>query len=261
MPNQTAQPRRKVVIAELGTATKQVIKRAIFPGVDIHARSRYRHLPKFFAAGDIDTLDAGCGNGMLSYAAYRKGNRVVGVALDGAEIDRNLRFYHAIGVNDARLRFEQLNLYDLPGLGTSRFDQIICSETLEHVRDDVAVVGHFAAALRAGGVLHLCCPNATHPMNALGRVAEPEDGRHVRDGYTLETYRSLLEPAGFEIEHAAGLGSPAVVRADVVVRRARDRYGHGIAIPALTVALPLRFFDRLDPPEPFSLYVRARRHV
>ena len=34
-----------------------------------------------------------------------------------------------------------------------------------------------------------------------------EDGGHVRDGYTLESYRKLLEPAGFRIEKSFGIGS------------------------------------------------------
>lgn len=216
-------------------------------------------MPTFFQAGNLNTLDAGCGNGMLSYAAYRLGNRVIGLSIDAAEVERNRRYYQSIGTDEQRLWFEARNLYDLPALGAGQFDQIICSETLEHVRDDALVVAHFAAALRPGGVLHLCCPNALHPGNALGRVDEREDGRHVRDGYTLNSYRRLLEPAGFRIERSVGLGAPAVVRVDRIVRRALHRLGHGVAVPLVTAAWPVRFLDRLDSPEPFSLYVRARR--
>lgn len=243
---------------ELAFAGKQVVKRLVFPGVDVHARSRYRHIPRFLTPGPVETLDAGCGNGMLSYAAYRMGNRVLGVSFDADEVERTRRFYQAIGTDEARLRFEQLNLYDLPTLGTARFDQIICSEALEHVKDDATVIAHFAAALRPGGVLHLCCPNAAHPEHALGRVDEVEDGRHVRDGYTLSSYRSLLEPVGFRIEHVAGIGAPATVRVDNAMRAAREKLGHAVAIPLLAATLPVRFLDPIDPPEPYSLYVKAR---
>lgn len=247
-------------ISEIAMATKQVIKRVLFPGVDIHARSRYRHLPRFFESGDIQTLDAGCGNGMLSYAAYRLGNRVLGLSFDAGEVERNRRFYTAIGADEARLWFEHRNLYDVSSLGKSRFDQIICSETLEHLRDDAAILRGMAGVLRRGGVLHLCCPSAVHPENALGRSDEPEDGRHVRDGYTLDSYMDLLAPLGFEIEHSVGIGSAPVVRADKAIRTARERLGHGAAIPLLMPALALRFFDPLDPPVPFSIYVKARLH-
>lgn len=224
----------------------------------MHARSRYRHLPRFFTSGDVETLDAGCGNGMLSYAAYRLGNRVLGITIDAGEVERNRTFYAAIGVDADRLVFERLDLHDLQSLGSSRFDQIICSETLEHVRDDQGIVAQFATVLRPGGVLHLCCPNARHPAHALGRTDEPEDGRHVRDGYTLDSYRALLEPAGFDVEGVAGLGSHPVVLADAAVRRTRERLGHGVAVPLLLAALPVRFVDSIDPRRSFSLYVKAR---
>jgi len=51
-------------------------KRLLFPGLDLHTRCRYRFLSRYFRVGDIDTLDAGCGNGALSYAAYRREGRV-----------------------------------------------------------------------------------------------------------------------------------------------------------------------------------------
>lgn len=41
------------VLAECASAAKQVVKRVLFPGVDVHARSRYRHLPVRF----FDRLD------------------------------------------------------------------------------------------------------------------------------------------------------------------------------------------------------------
>jgi len=49
-------------------------KRLMFPGLDLHTRCRYRRLPKFFREGAIVTLDAGCGNAALCYAAYQPGN-------------------------------------------------------------------------------------------------------------------------------------------------------------------------------------------
>jgi len=70
------------------------------------------------------------------------------------------------------------------------------------------VVRYFYDLLNDGGVLHLCCPYSEHPGNK-GRVCADESvGWHVRDGYTMETYRALLEPAGFTIVRSLGLGSP-----------------------------------------------------
>src|SRR5687768_18193414 len=53
------------------------------------------------------------------------------------------------------------------------------------------------------------------------RTDEPETGYHVRDGYTLDGYRALLEPAGLTITHSVGLGSPLLCRLDWCLRHIR----------------------------------------
>jgi 2-polyprenyl-3-methyl-5-hydroxy-6-metoxy-1,4-benzoquinol methylase len=234
-----------------------VLKWIVFPGFDLHTRGRYRFLPRFFVKGRVKTLDAGCGNGALAYAAYRLGNRVLGVTLDVSQVEKANALFKRVGVDRERLKFEVLNLYDLHKLECD-FDQIICSETLEHIRDDQRVIASFYNLLKEGGVLHLCCPNAMHPAHRLGRVDNPEDGGHVRDGYTLESYRTLLETAGFRIEKHFGIGSAMLSVLDRPVRALRNRVGDIFAFPLFILVYPLTFlFDRLDPPCPLSLYVMA----
>ncbi len=233
------------------------VKWLLFPGLDLHTHCRKRFLPRFFRAGPLETLDAGCGNGALSLEACRKGNRVLGVTLDQDQILRNREFFTRWGgTGRERLEFTVCNLYDLCRLGR-KFDQIICSETLEHIARDGEVVAIFHQLLNPGGVLHLCCPNARHPEHNLGRVNGPEDGGHVRDGYTWESYRALLEPAGFRIEAQAGLGSSQLLALDRFVRGIRGRFGEAAALPLFLVAWPFTLLDRLNPPVPYSVYVQA----
>jgi SAM-dependent methyltransferase len=233
-------------------------KGLFFPGLDLHTRCRYRFLPRFLRPGPVDTLDAGCGNGALAYAAYKRGNRVLGVTLSPADVDKARALFEAMGADPRRLRFEVCDLYDLPRLGRT-FDQIICSETLEHIARDDLVVRHFHDALRDGGQLHLCSPYARHPDYDLGDdfVYGPEDGGHVRAGYTLETYQALLGSAGFQIVHHAGLGSPLLQRLDKTLRRVRVGAGDAVALPLFLAVLPLTRLDSLNPEVPLSLYVRA----
>ena len=228
----------------------------LFPGLDLHTRCRYRFLPLFFRAGPIDTLDAGCGNGALAYAAYKLGNRVLGVNYNPAETVRDQTLFSEIGVDASRLEFKTWNLYDLPKIGRA-FDQIICSETLEHIAQDALTVTHFYNALRPGGVLHLCCLFELHPEHHLGRINNPEDGGHVRDGYTLESYKSLLMPAGFRITKSVGLGSPLINQLDKPIRWLRNKAGDLAALPLFLAIWPFQFLDTLDPAVPFSLYVQA----
>jgi SAM-dependent methyltransferase len=234
-------------------------KRLLFPGLDLHTRCRYKFLPDLFLAGDIETLDAGCGNGALSYAAYKKGNRVLGVSYVKREVDDTNQLFAWMGISRERLDLVELNLYQLQTLNR-KFDQIICSETLEHIRRQEEVVASFAAMLRPGGRLVLSCPNAPHPENALGRGPDaPEDGGHVRDGYTLESYRELLEPAGFEVKSHLGLGSPLLCRLDNAVRQVRNKLGDVWSIPLFILFLPLTLLDYRNPKVPLSLVVVAEK--
>jgi SAM-dependent methyltransferase len=234
----------------------------LFPGLDLHTRCRYRFLPRLFRSGPIDTLDAGCGNGALAYAAYRLGNRVLGISFRSDEVQRNREYFGSLlsSCERDRLQFHQMNLYDLPRIGL-KFDQIVCSETLEHVTRDAEVVASFAEILRPGGVLHLCCPYSLHPRNNLGRVAGPEDGGHVRDGYTLGTYKGLLERVGLEIVACGGLGTPLLVDLDQRLSTLRGRYGDMAALPLFLACLPLSWLDRPNPKIPLSLYVQATRRT
>jgi SAM-dependent methyltransferase len=240
--------------------SRLALKRALFPGLDLHTRCRYRYLPRLFRSGPIDTLDAGCGNGALAYAAYKLGNRVLGISVRADEIHRNQEYFGSLLANCDRLQFLEMNIYDLPHLDR-KFDQIVCTETLEHVSRDAEAVASFANLLRPGGVLHLCCPFSRHPSNNLGRVAGPEDGGHVRDGYTLETYQCLLSAAGLEIVACGGLGSPLLVDLDRWISTLRGRYGDAAALPFFLACLPLSLLDRPNPRMPLSLYVQATRRT
>ena len=231
-------------------------KRLLFPGLDLHTRSRYRFLTRHFREGPIDTLDAGCGNGALSYAAYRRGNRVLGVTMDSLQVRKATEYFSFLGTDPDRLKFKVCNLYDLPQI-REKFDQIICSETMEHITRDKLVVQYFYDALRDGGVLHLCCPFSDHPGNK-GRVCADESvGWHVRDGYTMESYRALLEPAGFQIVKSGGFGSPMVVKLSSVIQPALSRKGVAFALPFFLLSWPLQLLDYENPRVPWSLYVQC----
>jgi len=235
---------------------KKIVKRLLFPGLDLHTRCRYRWLPPLFLPGPIETLDVGFGNGAFSLAALRKGNRVTAISLDQGQVDKANAFFE---LGPGQITFRCLNAYKLRDLGR-QFDQIICLETLEHIRDDHGMVRLFWDLLRPGGALQLCCPNATHPEHNLGRVNNPEDGGHVRDGYTLESYRKLLEPVGFVIEKHLGIGSPILTTLDRPIRWVRSRCGDGLAFPLFAIVCPIVYlFDRLNPPIPFSWHVVAKK--
>lgn len=247
----------------MNPTTRDRLKWAMFPGLNLHSRERIRMLPERFGGprnGEVRrVLDAGCGNGMFSYESYLRGNHVLGVSIKRGEVERNQRLFHGLlRAPREKLRFECANLYELESLGF-QFDEIVCSEVLEHIRDDRRVVQSFWDALKPGGILHLCCPNAEHPDHQNGPIDETESGGHVRQGYTLGSYKALLGPIGFEIERSVGLGGPLRQWGNKQITRAQNVGGIPLGMATFCLLAPLAWMDRRTPKVPYSIYVQARR--
>lgn len=229
------------------------------PGTDIFTRRR-TSIERNWMQGDRRVLDAGFGNGWFAYRAYKRGATVTGVAVQPELITKARNLYNGyLGIPEDRLKFIEMNLYDIAKL-TDRFDEIVCYETLEHIRDDRLVCQQFHDLLKPGGFLHLCCPNAAHPRWQQEKLDLAECGGHVRHGYTERSYRELLEPLGFRIEKIEGIGGPLLVSLQENIQTPIRRWlgEAGAAIVAL-LGIPSTWFDGRRPKIPFSIYVRAVR--
>lgn len=237
------------------------IKWWLFPGTNMNARLRYRLLPKHYTPSTQPkmVLDAGCGNGALAYQSYRQNNQVLGVTIKD-EVVRNQRLFNQmLGISEERLRFQDLNLYQVASLGENRFDEVICTEVMEHIRGDTEVSRGLFQVLKPGGTLHICCPNSDHPYHQAYPLDPHETGGHVRTGYNLESYRKLLEPIGFELSDPIGVGGPWRHRTNEWVRNVEKIAGVGGGIIAFFFLLPLVFLDPAKPSVPFSWYVQAKK--
>lgn len=233
-----------------------MVRSLLYPGLDLHTRNR-ASLCQFWLHGPRDVLDAGSGNGYFSWLAYKHGGRVVAMNINPSQVMKAEEFLIGYRQADpAHLKFERVSLYDLTR-ETRVFDEIICYETLEHIRRDDLIVNEFFRVLRPGGVLHLCCPNRSHPRNQKEVLDVYEEGGHVRAGYSVEDYRHLLEPVGFTVDSIVGIGSRALFYMDEILRWVRNHLGDVMALPLLPIALPFVYWSKLNPSEPFSLYVRA----
>lgn len=238
---------------------REAIKWCLFPGVNLHARLRYRLLSRFLRTADPAkpglVLDAGCGNGMLAYQSFLRGNRVLGITVIESEIARNRRFFHEfLGVPEDRLSFQLHDVRDVASLGI-QFDEIICSEVLIYIRDDRQLCYEFWRCLRPGGALHLCSPNGDHPFHR--KLAR--QGRTLRAGYTKESYRALLEPIGFHLSDFLGLGGGLRHLANQVILGVQRRFGVAAATSAFLLFSPLVALEARSHKLPFSVYVRATK--
>jgi 2-polyprenyl-3-methyl-5-hydroxy-6-metoxy-1,4-benzoquinol methylase len=202
---------------------------------------RYLRRPK------ARTFDAGCGNGGFSVYAARAGNEVVAASFSEGELEAARRRAAILGVEGIEFRTLDLrNLGDhIDELG--RFDQIICLETIEHLKDDVKLVKGLAQMLEPGGQLLLSTPFDEH--NALFRETRHpstvEDGSHVRYGYSHERLRSILGEAGLELRDEGFVSGIISQKLTNLMWRLTERIG----LPAAwLIVLPLRALVVLDGP-------------
>lgn len=244
---------------------KTRIRWLLFPGMNLHARERYQVIPSYFADNtehrDLLVLDAGFGNGMLSYKSYLRGRRVIGISIKDDEVDKGRWLFNEyLSIPNTELDFKRCNLYEFDYANES-FDEIICTEVLEHIKDDSFICEKFWLMLKPGGVLHVCAPNAEHPYNRSFPLDYEESGGHVRPGYTLEQYRNLFEPLGFHIETVRGMGGAVRQTFNRMIKNIQHRFGVIAGLPIFFIALVILLFEGNDKyiRDPFSIYVRVRK--
>lgn len=127
---------------------------------DLSYRRRIQSIAEYLdAKPEHRILDLGAGEGFVSLALREAfGSRIV--ALDAAPpilhqgVDRDVHGSQHVWLlgDGAQLPFRDRT-----------FDAVVCSEVLEHVEDDTAVVREIARVLKPGGVAALTVPCANYP--------------------------------------------------------------------------------------------------
>jgi SAM-dependent methyltransferase len=189
--------------------------------------------------GGMRTFDAGSGNGGFSVYAAKLGNDVLAATFQPNEEQDARRRAALVGVTD--IDFRVLDLRDLEDQRNSLglFDQIICLETIEHVNDDVALIGSMARMLKPGGRLLLSTPFEGHrPLYTEDpNPSSVEDGSHVRYGYSRDGLRQIIVAAGLEVESESFVSGVVSQQTTSLMRWLTARLG---PLPAWAILLPLR---------------------
>jgi SAM-dependent methyltransferase len=150
-------------------------------------------------------LDVGCGDGSLGHALKQRSHcTVVGLTHSNEEAVRARCVLDDVVVAD-------LEATELDGL--ERFDAIVCSHVLEHLRDPVATLARLRDKLSPGGRLVVALPNTLHWRQrvqfALGRFRYTRGGlmddTHLRF-FDWDTAQELLRAAGYRIVEAVADG-------------------------------------------------------
>ena len=158
--------------------------------------------PEKLALGpNARVLDVGCGTGRHLLELTRSQRCLVGYDMSREEL-LSMRYMLAITVRD-RPVLADVHIVQGDGeqlaFADDLFDLVICTETLEHVPDDRAILRELVRVLQPGGVLVVSVPDE-YSERLLWRLSSryrTAPGGHVRI-YRRREIRSLLRCCGVE---------------------------------------------------------------
>lgn len=162
-------------------------------------------------------LDLGCGPGELASYLAARGDRVWGVDINPAAVAQAAASCVATAVAD----LEEAEVAALfPG---QRFDIVVVTDVLEHVREPWSLLQAAREVLDTGGRVVASIPNFAHAAVRLAVVsgAMPYRGLGILDDthvrfFTVDGIRSLFEESGFRVQEIARTTLPFGQRSDLV---------------------------------------------
>ncbi len=200
---------------------------------------RWRWLEPRLASGPIRTFDAGCGNGCFSFAAAARGNKVIAGSYDDGPIAKAVRRAQLFGLDNVKFITIDLRELDKRAAELGMFDQIICTECIEHIQNDEKLIRDLAKCLNPGGRLLLTTPEASHRALRHEKLSEREDGGHVRWGYSAERLRVIFTAAGLRVRDVSYTSGWISQQLTNLMRAKQERL-------AWALTYPLRILQPID---------------
>lgn len=139
-------------------------------------------------------LDIGCGVGtMCLYFADNNAQAVVGLDISDRAINIAQNARKSLGLKNVIFRNSELQK------NISKFDMVLCSEIIEHIKDDKTFLSLVANNLKDGGLLVLTTPSFNNLLYRLGyyKKFDSEVGHFRR--YSEKILYDLLASSGFKI--------------------------------------------------------------
>lgn len=159
----------------------------------------YRQIIRFidkYSTGRKRIIDIGCGAGTLCFYLASKGKQVLGVDISFKAIKACEESSKMLGLG----KFAKFKVAKFPGESVNgKFDLVILTEVIEHLRDDKLALEKIFNMLKRGGVAIITTPSLNAPLYRL-RYANGFDERvgHLRR-YTVDSLSKKCESSGFEI--------------------------------------------------------------
>jgi 2-polyprenyl-6-hydroxyphenyl methylase/3-demethylubiquinone-9 3-methyltransferase len=178
---------------------------------------RLEYIRRAVALPGKQTLDVGCGGGILSEAMARAGAEVLGVDLSRGVLD--VAELHALE-SAVRVDYRAISAEELAQERPAAFDLVTCMEMLEHVPDPAATVNALAALVKPGGRVIVSTLNRNPLAFAVAILGAEYIARVLPRG--THEYMKFIRPselarwgraAGLELKDLTGIGYNPLTRA------------------------------------------------
>jgi len=178
---------------------------------------RLAYIERAVALPGRQTLDVGCGGGILSEAMARAGATVLGIDLSRGVLD--VAELHALE-SGIPVQYRAITAEELAQERPAAFDLVTCMEMLEHVPNPAATVEALAALVKPGGHVIVSTLNRNPRAFAVAIVGAEYIARMLPRG--THEYLKFIRPselarwgraAGLELRDLTGIGYNPLTRA------------------------------------------------
>lgn len=116
-------------------------------------------------------LDIGCGAGRIAIMAAQRGFNVIGLDSEERVIEFAKKKTQELGVK-SKCQFICKNIFQIKGTGFGKFDLVVCSEVIEHVKEPEKIIRIAFNLLKDGGLLILTTPHDSRQWTVLDDYGE-----------------------------------------------------------------------------------------
>lgn len=238
--------RKRHRISTLNFLARYIGWKALLLGRDPTVTHRMKWLKRHLKPGDFRTLDVGCASGYFTFYAAEIGNQSVGIDVDERGNRKAKRLAQILGFYKTYFLLLDIRILDRFAEQLGKFDQIICLETIEHIRNDGKLLKDLSCLLKPGGKLFLTAPFKFHKPIHDDTLSDVEDGGHMRWGYTHDELRGMFRECNIEVGTEEYIGGFMLQQLLLATRFLRDHYRVNKKLIWLIVS-PLKLFLFFDP--------------
>jgi SAM-dependent methyltransferase len=238
--------RRRHRIGTVNFLARYIGWKALLLGRDPTVTHRLKWLKHHLKPGNLRTLDVGCASGYFTFYAAEIGNQSVGIDVDERGNRKAKRLAQILGFYKTDFLLLDIRILDRFAEQLGKFDQIICLETLEHIRNDRKLLKDLSCLLKLGGRLFLTAPFKFHKPIHGDTLSEVEDGGHMRWGYTHHELQGMFKECNIEVATEEYVGGFILRQLLLTTRFLRTHYRVNKKLAWLIVS-PFKLFLIFDP--------------